>query len=88
MKDLTSRGLLSVEEMSALFEGRLRVCLPGGSFKMVRRNYSSKWGCHVYEKKLLVSSVIYLQPEGHILPLNPVPSKRMDATLPRGCQAN
>ncbi len=74
MNSITSRGLLSVEEMNALFEERLRVNLPGGSFKVIHRKYSGDCGCVAYDHQLPLSMVVRLQPEGHILPLNATPT--------------
>jgi hypothetical protein len=87
MKNLSSRGKLSVEDMNDLFEGRLRVNLPGGSFKVVQRSYSGPRGSQVFDHELRVSTVIFLQPEGHILPLNPVPA-RSESSLGKTIQAN
>ncbi len=81
MNNVSSRGSLSVEEMNALFEGRLRVSLPGGSFKVVQHSYSGASGCKVYDRQLSFSLIIRLQPEGHILPLNPVPARESDDIL-------
>ncbi len=74
MNSINSRGLLSVEEMNALFEERLRVNLPGGSFKVIHRKYSGASGSMTYEHQLPLSMVVRLQPEGHILPLNATPA--------------
>jgi len=88
MKNLTSRGLLSVEDFNALFEERLRVNLPGGSFKVIQRSYNRGRGCQVYEQHMPVLFVIYLQPEGHITPLNRVSASKTNEPLAKGYQAN
>jgi len=91
MSNLLSHGILSVEEMNALFEDRLRVSLPGGSFVVVQRSYSNASGSQVYDQHLSYSMTIRLKPEGHILPLNPVPVMMTGDSLPRtgkGSRAN
>jgi hypothetical protein len=72
--------------MNALFEERLRVNLPGGSFKVIQHNYSGASGSKVYDQNLAYTSVIRLQAEGHILPLNPVPS--MSDRIGKGSETN
>ena len=82
MNNLSTRGSLSVEEMNALFEHRLRVNLPGGSFKVIQRTYSNSSPIKVYDGQLSLSMVIRLEPEGHIIPLEPVPAAaKSDASL-------
>ncbi len=88
MKNLASRGLLSVEDMNALFEERLRVSLPGGSFKVIQHNYSNTGRIKVYGGQLPMSMVIRLQPEGHITPLNPVPEKANGRLTGAGSRTN
>jgi hypothetical protein len=91
MKNLSSRGLLSVEDLNALFEERLRIHTHCGCFKVVERHYSSSRGSQVYDRNLPMSIVISLQPEGRTLPMDPVPAKASSTAWYRtgkGSQAN
>ncbi len=73
MNNVSSRGSLSVDQVTALFEERLRVNLPGGTYKVIQQSYSGASVSMWDDRRLAYSMVIRLQPEGHILPLNPAP---------------
>ncbi len=65
-----SHGMLSVDEMNALFDEQLRVQLPGGSFKVIQHSYSGECGCRVYENNLPLSITVRLEREGRKASLN------------------
>ncbi len=64
MYDLSTQGILPVEDMNALFEERLRVKLPGGLYKVSSRSYSCDCVTKVYEHQLPLSMSIRFQPVG------------------------
>lgn len=66
-------GTLPVETINALLEGRLRVELPGGFFKVAHQVYSTQAGVRVYQGGLAVSMVVRLTLESRGPILEPAP---------------
>ncbi len=64
MYNLSTQGMLPVEEMNALFEDGLRVKLPGGLYKISSRSYACDCSAKVYEKGLSLAMKIRFQPVG------------------------
>ncbi len=74
MKNLASRGILSVEEMNALFENRLHVRLHCGMYRLVQHSSSFSSGCRVFGRKLSYCMTFAFKPEGRRIPLDPLPA--------------
>ncbi len=64
MYNLSTQGMLPVEDLNALFDEGLRVKLPGGLYKVTSRSYSCDCGTKVYEHQLPLSVSIHFQPVG------------------------
>ncbi len=64
MFNLSTQGMLPVEDLNALFEEGLRVKLPGGLYKVTSHSYSCDCGTKVYERRLPLSVAIHFQPVG------------------------
>lgn len=75
LNSATLPGTLSVEDMNALIEGRMRVDLPGGFFKVTQQTYSAKAGVKVYQSGLPLSMVVRLTLEGRGTILEPAPAQ-------------
>jgi hypothetical protein len=88
MSDLSSRGMLSVEEMNALFENRLRANVYDSNYRIVRRGNSFSSGVKVYGHPVSDFMTFGFQFEGQNLPIDPLPAQPASSQPSLGSRAN